>query len=389
MHKIQVLNEIAQVGLDQFTNKATLVSEDPEAIILRSASLHDRELSNELLAIARAGIGVNNIPINQCTTQGIVVFNTPGANANAVKELALAGLLLASRDILEGITWVNQLSQSEKEVTSLIEKQKSNFAGSELKGKTLGVIGLGSVGVLLSNAAISLGMTVLGYDPYISIDHAWGLSSSVFRANSFDELFAVSDYISIHVPLVEETTHLIDEKALAKMKPGVRICNFARAKIVDDEAMASALSSHHVHKYVTDFPNTATKAMINTIQIPHLGASTYESEENCAIMAAQELLDYLEFGSITHSVNFPNCQLGPCTSAYRITLLHKNVVSMVSQITSIIGKHQVNIEAMQNVSKKEVAYTVVEVDKTIDESILTQLHAIEGMFKVRILKGQA
>jgi D-3-phosphoglycerate dehydrogenase len=389
MYNIEVLNKIAKIGLDELNGKATIVNADGDAIILRSASLHDTTFSKNLLAIGRAGIGVNNIPIETCTEQGIVVFNTPGANANAVKELALAGLLLASRDIIEGVSWVNQLTENGKELTSLVEKKKSNYAGPELKGKKLGVIGLGSVGVLLSNAAISLGMHVVGYDPYISIDHAWGLSSGVVRANSLDQLLGESDYISIHVPLVDETRHLINESTLSKMKAGVKVCNFARAELVDDVAMNNALNNSFVSKYVTDFPNSATQAMINTIQIPHLGASTPESEENCAIMAAQELLDFLEYGSIAHSVNFPTCTLGICTSAYRITILHKNVVSMVSQITSIIGKHHVNIETMQNVSKKQVAYTVVDVDKAIDDSVLAQLRNIDDVLKVRVLQGQA
>jgi len=387
MYKITLLNEIAKVGLDEFKNKATFVNEGADAILLRSASLHQMEFSDSLLAIARAGIGVNNIPIDRCTEKGIVIFNTPGANANAVKELAIAGLLLASRDIIQGVNWVNNLTLTGDEFTSIIESKKSNFTGPELKGKTLGVIGLGSVGVLLSNAAISLGMRVLGYDPYISINSAWGLSRSVQRANSFDELFSQSDYISLHVPLLDETKHLINSKSLSKMKKGVRICNFARAELVDHSAMKTALNSHKVSKYVTDFPIDDTKTMINTIQIPHLGASTPESEENCALMAAQELLDYLETGSITHSINFPNCALSVCHSKSRITLLHRNVVNMVSQITSIIGKNQINIEMMQNVSKNLWAYTVLDVDNIIDDNILKQLQMIEDVVKVRVIKG--
>lgn len=387
MYKVQLLNEIAQVGIDQFINKATLVDHDADAIMLRSASLHDKVFPDSLLAIARAGIGVNNIPIEQCTQQGIVVFNTPGANANAVKELALAGLLLASRDIVGGIQWVSQLTETDKALTALIEKKKANFTGPELIGKKLGVIGLGSVGVLLSNAATSLGMQVLGYDPFISINSAWGLSSTVQRVTSVEDLFHEADYISIHVPLTEDTKHLINEKSLSKMKKGVKVCNFARAELVDDQAMSEALLASHVAKYVTDFPNTATKSMINTIQIPHLGASTYESTENCAIMAAQELLDYLEHGSISHSVNFPSCSLGICNSKNRITLLHKNVVSMVSQITSIIGKHHLNIETMQNVSKNQWAYTVLDVDNEVTDSVLEQLRNINEVVKVRLIKG--
>lgn len=388
MYKIELLNEIAKVGLDEFKNKAIFVKGDSDAIMLRSASLHNTEFSDSLLAIARAGIGVNNIPIDRCTEKGIVVFNTPGANANAVKELAIAGLLLSSRDIIQGVNWVNHLTEKDDAFTSIIEAKKSNFTGPELKGKTLGVIGLGSVGVLLSNAAISLGMRVLGYDPYISINSAWGLSSNVQRSNSFDELFKESDYISIHVPLLDETRNLINAKALSKMKKGVRICNFARAELVDHTALEHALNTHKVAKYVTDFPIEQTKTMINTIQIPHLGASTPESEENCAVMAAQELLDYLENGSITHSVNFPHCSLGACTSQTRITLLHRNVVNMVSQITSIIGKHSINIEMMQNVSKQQWAYTVLDVDNEIEDEIVQQLKNINDVVKVRIMKGQ-
>ncbi len=388
MFKIELMNEIAQAGLDQFKNKATIVKHDGDAILLRSASLHNTDFSNSLLAIARAGIGVNNIPLEQCSAKGIVVFNTPGANANAVKELAIAGLLLASRDILGGVNWVNQLTETKDELLTIVEAKKSNFSGPELKGKTLGVVGLGSVGVLLANAAIALGMKVLGYDPYISIHSAWGLSSSVQRANSFDELFSEADYISLHVPLLDETKHLINKKTIAKMKKGVKILNFARAELVDDHAMRDALHSNKVAKYVTDFPNDSTKAMINTIQIPHLGASTPESEVNCAVMAAQELLDYLENGTITHSVNFPNCSLGVCHSVSRITLLHKNVVNMVSQITSIVGKHQLNIDTMQNVSRNQWAYTVLDVDSSVDEETLNQLSLIEDVVKVRLIKGQ-
>jgi len=388
MFKIELMNEISQAGLDQFKNKAIIVKHDGDAILLRSASLHNVELSKSLLAIARAGIGVNNIPLDQCSSKGIVVFNTPGANANAVKELAIAGLLLASRDILGGVNWVNQLTETKEELLTIVEAKKSNFSGPELKGKTLGVVGLGSVGVLLANAAIAMGMKVLGYDPYISIHSAWGLSSSVQRANSFDELFSEADYISLHVPLLEETKHLINKKNIAKMKKGVKVLNFARAELVDDHAMKDALVSNKISKYVTDFPNDATKVMVNTIQIPHLGASTPESEVNCAIMAAQELLDYLENGTITHSVNFPNCSLGICHSASRITLLHKNVVNMVSQITSIVGKHQLNIDTMQNVSRNQWAYTVLDVDNIVDAETLNQLSLIEDVVKVRLIKGQ-
>jgi len=388
MYKIELLNDIAQVGLDEFKGKANFVKKDADAIMLRSASLHNTEFSESTLAIARAGIGVNNIPIDKCSEKGIVVFNTPGANANAVTELAIAGLLLASRDIIGGVNWVKSLTETNDEFTSIIESKKSNFTGPELKGKTLGVVGLGSVGVLLSNAAISLGMRVLGYDPYISINSAWGLSRSVQRANSFDELFSESDYISLHVPLLDETKHLINSKTIAKMKKGVKICNFARAELVDNVAMNNALNSHKVSKYVTDFPVESTKTMINTIQIPHLGASTPESEENCAIMAAQELLDYLENGSITHSINFPNCNVGICRSTSRITLLHRNVVNMVSQITSVIGKHQINIEMMQNVSKNQWAYTVLDVDNHVEDEVVTQLKNITDIVKVRVIKGQ-
>jgi D-3-phosphoglycerate dehydrogenase len=388
MFKIEIMNEIAQAGLEQFKNKATIVKHDGDAILLRSASLHATTFSDTLLAIARAGIGVNNIPLEHCSEKGIVVFNTPGANANAVKELAIAGLLLASRDILGGVNWVNQLTETKEELLSVIESKKSNYAGPELKGKTLGVVGLGSVGVLLANAAVALGMKVLGYDPYISIHSAWGLSSNVQRANSFDELFGEADYISLHVPLLDETKHLVNKKNIAKMKKGVKVLNFARAELVDDHAIKDALLSHKVARYVTDFPNDATREMINTIQIPHLGASTPESEVNCAIMAAQELIDYLENGTITHSVNFPNCSLGICHSVSRITLLHKNVVNMVSQITSIIGKHQLNIDTMQNVSRNQWAYTVLDVDNTVDNETLSQLALIEDVVKVRLIKGQ-
>jgi len=388
MFKIKTLNEIAPEGLELLDGSyAISQSHDPDGILVRSANLLEMEFSSQLKAIARAGVGVNNIPLERCASQGIVVFNTPGANANAVKEIVLAGLLLASREIAASIEWAKGLSDQGKEIPKLVEAGKANFTGPELKGKTIGVIGLGAVGVLVANAANSLGMSVLGYDPYISVDSAWGLSRSVKRALSYDEVFAQSDYLSLHVPYVEETKNLISEKTINKMKSGIRILNFARGELVDDAAMALALQSGKVAKYVTDFPNEAVLKMPNTIAIPHLGASTPESEINCAMMAVREITDYLENGNIKNSVNFPDCDMGLCRSDARIALNHQNIPGMVSAITTVLGEHRLNIASMQNGSKKAWAYTVVDVDGLISDEIVANLSAIQGVVKVRVLKG--
>jgi len=387
MLKLKTLNEIAQEGMGLLSHHYTVVkTEDADAIILRSASMHDYAFSPELKSIARAGVGVNNIPLEACAQKGIVVFNTPGANANAVKELVLAALLMASRDVVGAMDWTRTLKDQGTQIAELVEKGKSNFTGPEIRGKTLGIIGLGAVGVLIANAASSLGMNVLGFDPYISIENAWGLSRRVVRANSYDQIFAEADYLTLHVPLVDATKGLINAASLKKMKTGVRVLNFSRAELVHDESMANALKSKKVSKYVTDFPNAATMAMENCIQIPHLGASTPESEINCAVMAVQQTMDYLETGSIKNSVNYPDCDCGALTSPARITLNHQNIPNMVGQITTILGTHQLNISGMQNMSRKDWAYTVLDVEGDVGQDVLIALSKIEGVAKVRVIE---
>lgn len=388
MFTIECINEIAKAGLDQFKPENKVVKENGDVLLVRSASLHEKKFPTNLLAIARAGVGVNNIPLDRCAEAGIVVFNTPGANANAVKELALAGLLLASRDIVGGIRWVNHLDEPDDQISGLIEAKKSTFSGPELLGKTLGVIGLGSVGVLLANAATDLGMKVLGFDPYISIHSAWGLNSKVKRASSYEQLFAEADYISLHVPLLEDTKHLINQQSIKKMKQGVKILNFARAELIDDSAISEALALGKVAKYVTDFPNGATKKMSNVIQIPHLGASTPESEVNCAIMAANQTQDFMLTGAIKNSVNYPDVDLNECRSSARIIILHRNVVNMVGQITTIIANAGINIDAMANTSKNQWAVTVVDVEQVVSQDILNQINQIDGVTKTRMIVGK-
>ena len=390
MFKIRTLNEIAPEGLVLFNqNYVVGETDEPDGILVRSANLLDRVFDSSLKAIARAGVGVNNIPLERCSQAGIVVFNTPGANANAVKEIVLAGLLISSREITDSIEWTRSLLDKGKEIPKLVEAGKSKFVGPELKGKTLGVIGLGAVGVLVANVAHSLGMIVLGYDPYISIDNAWGLSRNVKRVLSYDELFAAADYLSLHVPYVGETKGFINKKAIAKKKDGVRLLNFARAELVDQVALAVALESGKIRKYVTDFPNEEVMLMKNTISIPHLGASTPESEINCAIMAVRELADYLENGNIKNSVNFPDCDMGYCHGTARLAIHHQNIPGMVSAITKVLGESNVNISSMQNMSRKIWAYTLVDVDGLISSEIVDNLSKIEGVVKVRVLKGQS
>lgn len=388
MHKIKTLNGIAQEGMDLLSSQYEVTkAEDVDAIILRSASMHEFVFPQLLKSIARAGVGVNNIPLEVCAHKGIVVFNTPGANANAVKELVLAALLMASRDVVGAIDWTRSLKEEGVHIAERVEKGKSNFTGPEIKGKTLGIIGLGAVGVLIANAASSLGMHVLGFDPYISIENAWGLSRRVVRANSYDQIFAEADYLTLHVPLVDATQGLINAVNLKKMKNGVRVLNFARAELVNDEDMAQALKTRKVSKYVTDFPNASTMNMEHCIQIPHLGASTPESEINCAVMAVQQTMDYLETGTIKNAVNYPDCECGALTSPSRITLNHQNIPNMVGQITSILGTHQMNIAGMQNMSKKDWAYTVLDIEGAVDQEVVEALSKIEGVVKVRVIQN--
>ena len=385
MFNILTLNKIAEAGINCFDKDTYNVSGDvekPDGILVRSASLHEMEFPKSLKAIARAGAGVNNIPLDRCSGEGIVVFNTPGANANAVKELVIAGLIISSRRIIDAVQWVNTLKDKGEEVPKLVEKGKSQFAGPEIKGKTLGVIGLGAIGVLVANSARRLGMEVYGYDPYLSVDSAWGLSSSVHRAASLQQIYEISDYITLHVPLTPDTKSMIDKSALAMMKENVRIMNFARAELVNSSDMLKAIESGKVACYVADFPTHEMLGVENVISIPHLGASTPESEENCAVMAAHELIDYLETGSIINSVNFPEVEL-PKAEHIRICVLHRNIPNMLAQISAIVSKTGVNIEMMVNRSKKDNAYTILDVNDDVSDECMEAIEAIDGVIRTR------
>ena len=348
--------------------------------------MHDMEFADSLLAIARAGAGVNNIPLERCAENGIVVFNTPGANANGVKELVLAGMLLAARDITGGIAWCQE-NKNDENIAKTVEKAKKAFAGYEIKGKKLGVIGLGAIGAEVANAAAALGMEVYGYDPYISIHAAWGLSRDVKHITSVDSIYQECDYITVHVPLMDATKGMIDEKALEQMKDGVVVLNFARDRLVDDDAMEAALKSGKVRRYVTDFPNPKSVNLEHVIAIPHLGASTEESEDNCAKMAVKEMMDYLENGNIRNSVNYPACDMGVCTKAGRVAIFHKNIANMITKFTAEFGQKGINISDMTNKSRGEVAYTMLDVEEKPSEEIISALENISGVFRVRIVKG--
>lgn len=387
MYKIQTLNNISEKGLELLPKDTYEVSNDctnPDGILVRSAKMHGMELPASLKAIARAGAGVNNIPVEECSEKGIVVFNTPGANANGVKELVLAGLLLSSRKIVEGIQWTKSLKGQGSEVPKLVEKGKSEFAGPEILGKKLGVIGLGAIGVLVANAAHALGMDVQGYDPYMSIDAAWGLSRSVHRAVSLESLLSECDYITVHVPLLDETKNMLNKEKFALMKKGVRILNFSRGELVNNTDLIEAIKEGIVAAYVTDFPSEELIDVENIIAIPHLGASTPESEENCAMMAAEQLRNYLEHGNIKNSVNFPDCEMVRTTN-YRTVVAHKNIRNMVGQITTILAHADINIMDMMNKSKKDWAYTVIDSDKKVEEDIVSKIKAIDGVVAVRTL----
>ena len=384
--KYNCLNAIAKIGLDEFGGayEQTDNFADADVALVRSAAMHDMEFSDNLLAVARAGAGVNNIPLDKLAEKGVVVFNTPGANANGVKELVMASLLLTSRDILGGINWV-QMIKDDENVAKLIEKGKGQFAGKEIQGKKLGVIGLGAIGVLVANAASAMGMTVYGCDPYISVENAWKLSRSVIHVNSREEIFTECDYITVHVPLLEDTKKMINAETIATMKDGVIILNFARDLLVDDDAMEAALASGKVAKYITDFPNAKTAGMKGVIAIPHLGASTQESEDNCAVMAARELREYVEHGNIINSVNYPMLDAGVCRVASRICILHRNVPNMLSQFTTAVAG--INIENMYNKSRGDFAYSVLDVCGKVDEAaIVSKLSALDGVLKVRVLQ---
>lgn len=387
MFKYHCLNPISQVGLDRFDEKYEKIEgiEEADAVLVRSANMKEMELPENLKAIARAGAGVNNIPLTECAEKGIVVFNTPGANANGVKEMVIAGMLLASRDIVGGIEWVAS-QQAEENIGKLAEKQKKKFAGCEISGKKLGIIGLGAIGVLVANAATHLGMDVMGYDPYISVDAAWNLSRTIHHIKDVEQIYRECDYITIHVPLNENTREMIDAKAIGMMKEGVVLLNFARDLLVDEQALVEALEAGKVKKYVTDFANPLVAGAVNTLVTPHLGASTEESEDNCAVMAAKEVRDFLENGNIKNSVNFPSCDMGSCVAAGRITIAHKNIVNMIGQFTTTLAEEGVNISDMTNKSKGDYAYSMFDLDSPASEHLVRTLEAIDGVSKVRIVK---
>ena len=387
MYQYHCLNPIAAKGLDLFGEdyKKTETLYEADAVLVRSAKMHDMELPEGVKAIARAGAGVNNIPVMDCAEKGIVVFNTPGANANGVKELVLAGMLLASRDIVGGIEWVAK-EKDQEDIGKLAEKQKKQFAGCEIMGKKLGIIGLGAIGAMVANAASALGMEVYGYDPYISIDAAWNLSRTIKHIKSLDEIYSQCDYITIHVPLLDSTKEMINKEAFSKMKDGVVLLNFARDLLVDENALIEALESGKAKKYVTDFANHTVAGRDGILVTPHLGASTEESEENCAVMAVKELRDFLENGNIKNSVNFPNCDMGTCVAVGRIAITHKNVPNMISQFTKILGAEGLNIADMTNKSKGEYAYTLIDLESTASKEALDELKSIEGVSRVRVIK---
>lgn len=387
MFQYKCLNPISKVGLDRLTGDYVQTDDmaQADAVLVRSAAMHDMELPVNIKAVARAGAGVNNIPLEKCAEQGVVVFNTPGANANGVKEMVIAGMLLASRDIVGGIEWIEQQKENEN-IGKLAEKQKKQFAGCEIKGKKLGVIGLGAIGAMVANTAIYLGMDVYGYDPYISIDTAWKLSREIKHISNVEDIFRDCDYITLHVPLLESTKGMISKEAIASMKEGVVLLNFSRDLLVDENALVAALEDGKVKKYVTDFANPIVAGAKNTLVTPHLGASTEESEDNCAMMAVKEIRDYLENGNIHNSVNYPNCDMGQCMAVGRIAINHRNVVNMISQFSGVLGGAGMNISDMTNKSKGNYAYTLIDLETPATEDIIKKLEAIDGVLKVRVVK---
>ncbi|MCR4658166.1 MAG: phosphoglycerate dehydrogenase [Lachnospiraceae bacterium] len=387
MFKYACLNPISKIGTDYFTSDFVKTEDINEAqgVLVRSASMHDMELPGGLLAVARAGAGVNNIPLEECARKGIVVFNTPGANANGVKELVIAGMLLAARDVVGGINWVNE-NKDDPDIAKKAEKEKKNFAGTEISKKKLGIIGLGAIGVRVANAAKHLDMTVYGYDPYISVDAAWHLSRDIKHVVDINEIFEECDIITIHVPLLDSTKGTISREAIAKMKDGVIILNFARDLLADEEAVVEAVKSGKIRKYVCDFPNPVTAGVEGCIVIPHLGASTEESEDNCAKMAVKELMDFLENGNISNSVNYPNCDMGVCQNAGRVTIEHMNTANMITKFTAAFGDLGINISDMLNKSKGEFAYTMLDVETPVSEEIAEKLRHIDGVIRVRVIK---
>ncbi len=387
MFNYTCLNPIAQIGLDNFSGDYAKVDDlkDADAALVRSAAMHDMELGDKLVAVARAGAGVNNIPLDKCAEKGIVVFNTPGANANGVKELVFAGMLLASRDITGGIQWVKD-NASDPEVGKAAEKAKKAFAGTEIQGKKLGIIGLGAIGIKVANAATSLGMEVLGYDPYLSVDQAWNLSRAVKHVINVEDIYAECDFITIHVPLLDSTKGMINKEAIEKMKDGVIILNFARDLLCNEADVIEGIKAGKVRKYVSDFPNATTAGQDGCIVIPHLGASTEESEDNCAVMAVKEMRDYLENGNIINSVNYPRCDMGICAQAGRVAVFHKNIANMIASFTKVFGDNKINISDMTNKSKGEFAYTMLDIESPATEEIVKELNAIDGVYRVRVVK---
>ncbi len=382
--KIYCLNNIAKIGTDGFRSGYSLIDSMDEAagVLVRSADMKEMTFPAGLRAIARAGAGVNNIPLDRCAEEGIVVFNTPGANANSVKELVLCGMLLAARDVAGGITWVRE-NAGDENIAKTTEKAKKAFAGNELKGKTLGVIGLGAIGVLVANAAVSLGMKVYGFDPYLSVNSAWNLSPMVIHAEKVEEIYGVSDYITIHVPATAATKGMVGAEAISQMKAGTVVLNFARDTLVDETAMAAALEEGRIKRYVSDFPTPASTQMKNTIIIPHLGASTEEAEDNCAVMAVKQLQDYLDNGNIHNSVNYPEINLGVCETDARVGILHKNIPNMLSQITTFFGNQGLNIENLANKSRGNYAYTLLDLSHPMPHDTVERLKEIDGVIRVR------
>ena len=387
MYKFHCLNNISPIGLKNFTSQYEQVSdiEDAHGILVRSAAMHDMEFSDNLLAIARAGAGVNNIPLQRCAEKGIVVFNTPGANANGVKELVFAGMLLASRDIVEGVDWV-RANWNNPDIAKTAEKEKNHFAGIELEGKKIGIIGLGAIGVRVANAAVNLGMDVYGYDPYVSVDSAWHLSRKITHVIRLEDIYEMCDFITIHIPLLDSTRGMIGREAIAQMKKGVVLINMARDLLVDEKAVVEAIDEGRIRRYVSDFPNPVVAGKRGCITTPHLGASTEESEINCAKMAVNELRDYLENGNINNSVNYPKCNMGVCQAVGRIGIFHKNQANMITNFTRIMGAESVNIAEMSNKSRGDVAYTLVDTDTRASEAVIKQLAQVEGVYRVRVVK---
>ncbi len=387
MFNYTCLNPIANVGLDLLDDQYTKVEElaDAQAVLVRSAAMHDLELPDGLEAVARAGAGVNNIPLDKCAEKGIVVFNTPGANANGVKELVFAGMLPAARDVVGGINWCTS-ETGNADIAKLAEKQKKNFAGTELAGKKLGVIGLGAIGIKVANTARHFGMEVYGYDPFISVNAAWSLSRDVKHISDLETIYKECDYITVHVPLMDSTKKMISAEAIAMMKPTAVVLNFARDLLVDEEAIVKALAEGKLRKYVSDFPNPTTVGQPGCIVSPHLGASTEESEDNCAVMAVKEIRDYMENGNIKNSVNYPNCDMGVCQTTGRVALLHKNEKGAIGNFTAVLADAGVNIDNMSNKSKGDYAYTMMDVDAAVSDDVVAKLGALPEVFKVRVIK---